>query len=811
VVSGVTLQDAEVAAFFTLPFDTPTGAGIMFFAQFRRQSITDYVRAWAQVQTDGSVVAGVTHVDGTILVAQVTVPGLTFTAAAGLNLRAQVEGQTWRVKVWSGSAPEPFFWTIVGSGSTYRMAAGGVAVSTWVRAGNTNTFPVVASVDNVTVRSPRFCGEVSSWPQRWDVSGNDVYVPIEAAGPKRRLSQGTVPTRSALYRYHMRLPIPPVAYWPGEDPPNSPQQITSAIGPYPMLTNNTIDLAAFSGVESSSPIFQIGAGPFFVTSLNADGSPNGSSPLGSATGGFVTSYPTGATMIRVLANIPKDAVNEPLITTFSAPILTVFCGGTCGEFSVHYVAGGLLRIEVGTGTPFYDSGPVAYPDMRGRPQILQLQLTESGGNTAWDLVQFFVGDTTAQHFGTTLTGKTVGNVNTVEVDIGQLLVGCAFGHASLRQENVFIGDIIPPANGYTGEAAGVRFNRLCNEDGVTNSWRGDLTDTESVGIQGSGSTNASTGQNLRLFIPSVGQTLLDLLYECEDADMGHLYEPRGDFGLEYRTRRDLYNQTPVLTLDYSLKQVAPPLEPVDDDQRTANNITVSRTNGLSAEAELLTGPLSTLDPNAGGVGDYQAQYTVNVASDDQLADIATFLLSIGTDDEARYPSVTVNLANANVVAAGLESAALAVNIGDRITVTNPKIGVTFDTISQIVQGYTETLNVFEHTITFNTSPETPYRLAQVSATPAYKVDTTTSTLVSGVTSTATTLSVANINEAWTTDPTQMPIPITVAGELMNVTAVSGTSSPQTFTVTRSVNRVVKAQLAGAKVQIARPQRPFIAF
>jgi hypothetical protein len=171
----------------------------------------------------------------------------------------------------------------------------------------------------------------------------------------------------------------------------------------------------------------------------------------------------------------------------------------------------------------------------------------------------------------------------------------------------------------------------------------------------------------------------------------------------------------------------------------------------------------------------------------------------------------VNLANANVVAAGLESAALAVNIGDRITVTNPKIGVTFDTISQIVQGYTETLNVFEHTITFNTSPETPYRLAQVSATPAYKVDTTTSTLVSGVTSTATTLSVANINEAWTTDPTQMPIPITVAGELMNVTAVSGTSSPQTFTVTRSVNRVVKAQLAGAKVQIARPQRPFIAF
>jgi hypothetical protein len=37
-----------------------------------------------------------------------------------------------------------------------------------------------------------------------------------------------------------------------------------------------------------------------------------------------------------------------------------------------------------------------------------------------------------------------------------------------------------------------------------------------------------------------------------------------------------------------------------------------------------------------------------------------------------------------------------------------------------------------------------------------------------------------------------------------VTAISGSSSPQTFTVTRSVNGVVKAQSSGAAVALFQP-------
>jgi hypothetical protein len=53
-------------------------------------------------------------------------------------------------------------------------------------------------------------------------------------------------------------------------------------------------------------------------------------------------------------------------------------------------------------------------------------------------------------------------------------------------------------------------------------------------------------------------------------------------------------------------------------------------------------------------------------------------------------------------------------------------------------------------------------------------------------------------------PADFPIAITVGGEVMSLTAVTGTSSPQTGTVTRSVNGVVKAHDAGTLVRLDHP-------
>jgi hypothetical protein len=46
--------------------------------------------------------------------------------------------------------------------------------------------------------------------------------------------------------------------------------------------------------------------------------------------------------------------------------------------------------------------------------------------------------------------------------------------------------------------------------------------------------------------------------------------------------------------------------------------------------------------------------------------------------------------------------------------------------------------------------------------------------------------------------------VNVGGERVTVTNITGASSPQTFTVTRSVNGVIKAHSAGAEVHLWSP-------
>src|SRR5690606_4275508 len=103
------------------------------------------------------------------------------------------------------------------------------------------------------------------------------------------------------------------------------------------------------------------------------------------------------------------------------------------------------------------------------------------------------------------------------------------------------------------------------------------------------------------------------------------------------------------------------------------------------------------------------------------------------------------------------------------------------------------------------TPESPWHVGQVEAEGYDRVDTAGSELANGATSTATSLSVATTEgPVWTADPDDLPFDIVVAGERMTVTQISGTSSPQTFTVVRGVNGVTKEQKAGAAVTIAEP-------
>jgi hypothetical protein len=208
------------------------------------------------------------------------------------------------------------------------------------------------------------------------------------------------------------------------------------------------------------------------------------------------------------------------------------------------------------------------------------------------------------------------------------------------------------------------------------------------------------------------------------------------------------------------------LEPTEDDQATRNDVTRSRPSGSSARATLDTGTLSAAAPPL-GVGRYTDSSSVNVHTDDQLPDQAAWWLHLGTWDEARYPSVTVNLA----AAGRLIDQATAVDIGDRLTIGNPPVWVAPGVIDLIAEGYTETIGWADWTITYNCTPAGPWSVA-VSDDPVLgRADTDGSQLAASVTATATTLSVAvTAGPLWTTDPAEYPFDLRVGGEVVTARA-----------------------------------------
>jgi hypothetical protein len=216
--------------------------------------------------------------------------------------------------------------------------------------------------------------------------------------------------------------------------------------------------------------------------------------------------------------------------------------------------------------------------------------------------------------------------------------------------------------------------------------------------------------------PQTSKQYKAFLEEIKDLDQGMIKESKVLFGLAMRTRIKLINQSPAITLDYSQKVLSPPLAPVLDDFNVKNDITVKRHKGSKVQVTLQNGQMSILEPPQ-GTGRYKKTLTAIAAADEQLAALAEHLLLLGTSGDGstanteRYPTVTVNLARANIAGnpvAPLMSAVAGIEIGDVIQINNLPFWYPSTTTKQMVVGYTETLNAFEWTITWNCIAYSPY-------------------------------------------------------------------------------------------------------
>jgi len=641
------------------------------------------------------------------------------------------------------------------------------------------------SVPDGFTQNVRFWGEITTWPQNWDTTGLDVWVEVQASGILRRLSQAAVALRSTLYQGLTSATLlsvnPPVSYWPCEDSAGA-TQIASGNGGRAMQITGSPTLADYSGLASSSPLPTMGNGSF-----------SGSVPVYSH---------TGSTQIRFALFIPSTGTPAN-----DSHVMHVYLNGTIKRVELHFltVSGGAFSLQAydASDTKVGDSGGLAF-GTTGNVQYFDLELIETGGNVNFSMFTYIPNAPTGTLFFNALlsTGQTTGNVTRIVMAPNGDQNGIAVGHITLQRLLSSPFDELNQINAFTGEKAGNRAVRLLQDSGVN------------VGIVGTPSDSVPMG-------PELPGNVTDLIADAILADDGSLYERWTAFGLGVRMRTGMYNVPVQATLDYAAGNLSAIPIPLDDDRFTKNDITVTRVNGSYSRSTLTSGALS-INPPPLGVGPYSDSLTLNIQSDTTLDDQAGWRLHRGTVDLPRFPSVTVDLAHPSfspVTAPGLRSSVVNLRPGERLNIVNPPIWVSPDTLDLLVVGGSETIDQFQHILTFTCTPYAPFVVALADDDTAVngvfaRADTDGSTLASDLTPTGTSFFVT------TTDPNtppwevglsgvpiigQVPFDIMVGGERITVRFDPSSGNPQQFVaVVRHVNGIVKAHRAGEDVRLAVP-------
>jgi hypothetical protein len=597
--------------------------------------------------------------------------------------------------------------------------------------------------------------EVAEWPADWNTKGAEsVLTDVQAAGVTRRLGQGAEAVESVLYRAISAVADDVEAYWPMEDGREA-TSFGAAIGSRTMGKSSAVTPAAYDGFRGSAPLPTMSTG---------------------RTRGVVGFYPnTGRIQLRWVQWTPADGVASET-TIMRLELL----GGTIGWVDVK------LRANGDTGVFAYDpdgvelSGStfVGGDTIEGTSQRISLELNQNGSKVFWRRSTLQPFQTLAATYGQDFTfDHTLGRAAAVVVNPEFAnLGGMAIGHVS-------VGDTITPLFdgvqgailiGHRGESAADRVVRLGRENGVTVTVRSR--------------SSAALGEQQE-------ETLLDLLAESAAADGGILHDDPRRIGLRFRNLRSLYDQ-PAVEIPYQENLVIP-FRPTDDDGLTRNRVTITRPNGTKMSYERTDGPMSTLAP-PDGVGLYDETLTLNLDTDDLVDRTAAWRMHVGTWDETRYPSLGVDLADPRIMAdPTLVRRLLDLNIGDRLVITDPPPWLPPRSVDVLVMGVQYDITPHNLRLRWTCVPARPYRAAYWNAGHRWSAPGTVT--AGSLTTSATSFTVTPpAGVAWT--HADGDYDITIGGEVMTVTGVTG----NTFTVTRSVNGVVKAHPAGSAVELADP-------
>lgn len=678
-------------------------------------------------------------------------------------LVGQVNGDTYKAEVRSGDstgtvAANPDFTAQTPATTSFQDSTG----KTYTVAGG-------AFIDDHTTR---FLGAVDrihlGWPlaaQRNSGKPQVARATLDASVAMRRMLQGHKSVDSTLRRLVSSPSVANnvVAYWPLEDG----RDATSAASPIPGVEPMRVLLPGFQFASDST--------------LDASG------PLPNVPGGRSAGW---------VGNVPVRSSSQWLVDWFTRiPTAPTSCGimevnttGTVRRWLVSIVSGDIQVVGRNVdGTAVVSSTVPTIADMFGEDQwcLWSLHIEQNGGNVDWELDVVPI----PQGFSVGPAGSVAGTVGRVTTMRGFFTSaasppdGISYGHFVVST-GFGLGWLAGADTAWAGETAAHRFYRLCREEQIPYAIIGD----PNVRSHFRGDPVLST-----LMGPQRQLPLLDLLEECVEADGGRFLERRDTPGVVFRSRQTLHNQDPAVTFDVAQKGLTPPFDPVLDDQLYRNVVVVNRPDGSSATRGL--------DPLPDPTEVYDEAFEVNVASDLQLGDEATWRLRLRSSDELRYPGWSTSLGPAGPAVTG---AWVDVVEGDRVRAANlmDQVDATADVV---VEGWREILDRFTWRVEVNGSPAGPWDVGTIESD-SHRLDTmgsvTDSSFAAG---TDTSLDVAvTSGPQWTTNSAWFPFEIETAGVVLEVTAIGAPSGGvQTFTVTQApVNGVVKTIPAGSAVHVA---------
>jgi hypothetical protein len=252
-----------------------------------------------------------------------------------------------------------------------------------------NTHVGLSVVQATGERRYRFHGEVSSWPQKWDITGTDVYVEVEASGVLRRLGQGGQ-LSSAMYRVCARA-TRLVAYWPCEDEDSSVSLGSAVAAAKAMTISGTPTLASSTDFHASADLPVMGSASFT---------------------GYVPTYDSSLkqAQVRFLLSVPAGGATDNQI------ICTVYTTGATPRWELYYNTGfggtlGLRGFNT-VGANVADTGTQDF-DVDGHPMRVSLEFVLTGTTLAATIETLVPGAGAALASGTSATGTTLGRITRV--------------------------------------------------------------------------------------------------------------------------------------------------------------------------------------------------------------------------------------------------------------------------------------------------------------------------------------------------------------------------------------------------------------